>query len=356
MEATTKGKPTIFMGSSGSESAKAVLQEIVKALAEVAETNEWSRPEVLEMNAQAGDSVLKRTQECDFGLFLLTPDDIVISKRDDIPNAVLKPRANVILEMGMFFGSLGKERVFVVVNTEKGDLMPSDFKGDNIKPYSDTASLVEATHQIANLIKQRGFRSPTHKHRKTVLDDLTQLANLAKLPALTREPGFLAATRIITDPHENYAIAKGMITRGITNRMLMYETTNSDNEPHYEQHLLDTIRAHKPTEGTPLLRRIISSNVMNDDVVAFERTVSETPSLNWVTHRRSDEWQHDLLVNKPQRQDGGTPEALIGIAARSQRDWLAIHITATAAVECLAATCASEDESKRGGTVQCKEP
>jgi predicted nucleotide-binding protein len=69
----------------------------------------------------------------DFGVFVFSPDDLV-SKRDVTRRA---PRDNIILEVGMSIGRLGRDRTFVVVPRDVDIEMPTDLQGLANVVYSE---------------------------------------------------------------------------------------------------------------------------------------------------------------------------------------------------------------------------
>ena len=74
------------------------------------------------------DDLISQVKECDFAAFVFGPDDKIHSR--DKNHAA--PRDNIVLEMGLFIGKLGRERVFMI-KEHKADLkIPSDLVG--IKP------------------------------------------------------------------------------------------------------------------------------------------------------------------------------------------------------------------------------
>lgn len=77
-----------------------------------------------------------------FALVLLTPDDIGHPK-DQPENASLRARQNVILELGLFLGALGRSRVCALY---KGDDMeiPTDYQGVIYVPMDGSWQLVVA--------------------------------------------------------------------------------------------------------------------------------------------------------------------------------------------------------------------
>jgi predicted nucleotide-binding protein len=92
---------------------------------------------ILNEQASAGRTIIEKLEhygDVDFAVVLLTPDDVGAA-RDDA--ATLRPRArqNVVLELGLFIGRLGRAHVCAL---HKGDLeLPSDFVGVVYVPMDD---------------------------------------------------------------------------------------------------------------------------------------------------------------------------------------------------------------------------
>ncbi len=71
------------------------------------------------------DDLLKQVNEGDFALFVFGPDDRVASRNEEYQ----APRDNVVLEMGLFMGKIGRRRTFML-KEQKSDLkIPSDLLG-----------------------------------------------------------------------------------------------------------------------------------------------------------------------------------------------------------------------------------
>jgi hypothetical protein len=79
---------------------------------------------------------LQATKQFSFGLFILTPDDVIVSRKEK----QLSSRDNVIFELGMFLGALGKDRVFAVAqeNLDGSGMIkiPSDLFGVHVGRFS----------------------------------------------------------------------------------------------------------------------------------------------------------------------------------------------------------------------------
>jgi hypothetical protein len=99
----------------------------------------------------------------DFGIFLFAPDDIAII-REKHYEAV---RDNVVFEIGMFIGALGRERTFLIAPRDVAELrLPSDLLGLTFAGYDPDrsdgnlrAALGPACNQIAKLLKAEGNRA-----------------------------------------------------------------------------------------------------------------------------------------------------------------------------------------------------
>jgi hypothetical protein len=59
----------------------------------------------------------------DFGVFIATADDLTLTNN----KMVIEPRDNVILEMALFCGAMGRDKSFLLV--EDGIKLPTDFNG-----------------------------------------------------------------------------------------------------------------------------------------------------------------------------------------------------------------------------------
>lgn len=123
-------KRKLFIGSS-SESLK--IAEQVKAsidekCSEWLETKLWNENGIFQLNASTLECLVKKARLYDYGVFIADADDITL-KRDEIKDST---RDNVIFEAGLFMGTLGKDRAFVITSVD----LPSDFNGATIIPFS----------------------------------------------------------------------------------------------------------------------------------------------------------------------------------------------------------------------------
>jgi Predicted nucleotide-binding protein containing TIR-like domain/Histidine-specific methyltransferase, SAM-dependent len=106
------------------------------------------------------DGIDEHLQEADFAVFILADDDVAIIRGKEAK----VPRDNVILELGMSLGSLGRERTFILTpsGTEKDVHKPSDLLGITVVQYTiqDTVEDTMSTpsERIWKEVQKRGRR------------------------------------------------------------------------------------------------------------------------------------------------------------------------------------------------------
>src|SRR6266498_905480 len=122
----TDPKPKVFVASSSSPTslkyARAIQDEFAYELEIVIWTQGIFRP-----SHTALDSLLRKLDVYDFGIFVFTPEDVVRMLGREDENKVA--RDNVVFELGLFIGRLGKERNFIVVPRGKDLRLPTDLVG-----------------------------------------------------------------------------------------------------------------------------------------------------------------------------------------------------------------------------------
>lgn len=149
-------KSRIFIGSSveGLSIAYAIQQNLLHD----AETTVWDQG-VFELSGTTIESLTKTLSGSDFGIFVFSPDDIVKIRGKESPSV----RDNVLFEMGLFIGRLGRDRVFFILPEGADIHIPSDLLGitpGRYDPNRSDGSMQAATgpvsHQIRLQIKALG--------------------------------------------------------------------------------------------------------------------------------------------------------------------------------------------------------
>lgn len=133
-------KPSVFVGSSkeGLPIAKAVQFR----LAEISTTEIWNEG-AFGLTYGTLESLVQILDRFDFAILVLTPDDLIAS-RGAQQNA---PRDNLLLEVGLFMGKLGRARTFVMYPRNRDLKLPSDLAGVALAHFDepdDPSKLVTA--------------------------------------------------------------------------------------------------------------------------------------------------------------------------------------------------------------------
>jgi hypothetical protein len=126
-------KPYVFIGSS--KEGHPVAEAIQQNLEFCSEPQIWSQGG-FGLSGGTLESLVKKLDEIDFAVLVLTPDDIVESRGEARP----APRDNVLFELGLFVGGLGRERTFMVCDRSVELKLPSDLAGITRATYEPPQS------------------------------------------------------------------------------------------------------------------------------------------------------------------------------------------------------------------------
>lgn len=152
-------RPRVFIGSSteGLEIARAVQA----ALYYDAEPILWCQG-VFGLSGGTLETLVAECGNFDFAVFVLTADDLV-RKQKQRGNA---PRDNVLFELGLFMGHIGRERTFFIHCRTDDLLLPTDLAGVTSASYIPPseprylhAALSVATSPVLSAIRTIGRRS-----------------------------------------------------------------------------------------------------------------------------------------------------------------------------------------------------
>src|SRR6266487_6870765 len=93
--------PKVFVGSSSE--AKNIADGFCRALIEDATMIRWWQANDFKPMQSTLDGLWEASARYDFGIFILTPDDQIVSRDEEGYSA----RDNVLFELGLFLGRLG---------------------------------------------------------------------------------------------------------------------------------------------------------------------------------------------------------------------------------------------------------
>ena len=163
-----KSNAKIFIGSS-SEGLK-IVGDIKVFLEGKVKVDVWNES-LFRVNNNYLSELMDITKEYDFAIFVLTPDDVVNSRT----KTILSPRDNVLFEMGLFLGKLGKQRTFIVYDRLDEVKIPSDLFGISLSSYSSqkedySKSLIGCCSELLSNILNKGVRI---KESENLLTHLT---------------------------------------------------------------------------------------------------------------------------------------------------------------------------------------
>ncbi|MGB4849334.1 MAG: TIR domain-containing protein [Saprospiraceae bacterium] len=133
-------KPKIFIGSSAE--GLTVAYAVQQNLTHDAEITVWDQG-VFELSQTSIESLVSILEKSDFAIFVFSPDDITKIRKKEF----LTVRDNVIFELGLFIGKLGRTRTFIVMPDKPLFHIPSDLLG--ITPGKYDASRSDGSYQAA---------------------------------------------------------------------------------------------------------------------------------------------------------------------------------------------------------------
>ena len=160
--------PSVFIGSS--TEGLDVAREVELQLQRDAITTIW-KDGVFGLGSGTLESLMTVLEQFDFAVMVLSPDDLVESRSQ----AYASPRDNVIFELGLFMGRLGRGRVFIVHEQDANLKLPSDLAGVAVSPYRRrdnlSAALSPTSTPIIKAIRALGFsQQRTHQQIRRLED------------------------------------------------------------------------------------------------------------------------------------------------------------------------------------------
>jgi hypothetical protein len=137
-------KPRIFLGSSGKQ--RDLLEALTRGLEDIAQVEPWTTS--FNPGTTTLGRLLELSHEVDFAAFVFAQDDWTTNSSaasDPTETGQASPRDNVVFEAGLFGGTLGMRRTFIL--HANGAKLPSDLLGLTCVRYSEATSEAELINQ-----------------------------------------------------------------------------------------------------------------------------------------------------------------------------------------------------------------
>jgi hypothetical protein len=150
-------KPKVFIGSSSERLA--IARAIKQGLRREAEAAVWDEGVFSAWNSTL-DDLLRAPDTYDFGVFVFAADDLTTMRHEQRPTV----RDNVVFELGLFMGKLGKARsVWVVPSVQTTPHIPTDLTGIkylqfDIQMENREAAAGYVCNDIRTMIEEQGLR------------------------------------------------------------------------------------------------------------------------------------------------------------------------------------------------------
>lgn len=152
---TPRSEPAVFIGSSseGLGIAESIHKSLLKRRCV---PKLWSEG-VFECSYTAIETLIQIAKNIDCAIIVLSPDDVTNSRK----KAAQAPRDNIVFELGLFMGAIGRERTFIVAPRGIALKIPTDLLGVTQLKYDNrrnflSSSLKPLIKEIDRLIANRG--------------------------------------------------------------------------------------------------------------------------------------------------------------------------------------------------------
>jgi len=181
-------KPRIFLGSSGKQ--EKLLQALTRGLEDVAHVEPWTTS--FNPGTTTLERLLELTRGVDFAAFVFARDDWTTNSppaSDPSAAGQAAPRDNVVFEAGLFGGTLGMRRTFIL--HARGSKLPSDLLGLTCVRYD--ATTVAETRVMCEKLR----KAIENEGRVARIEGLWWQFSLTERSA--REPSAVSLLRISRD-------------------------------------------------------------------------------------------------------------------------------------------------------------
>lgn len=151
-------KPVLFIGSASESLAVAEHVRDTLLVGETIDARLWNDGGIFGPSRTPLEELMKQVEVADFALLVCGADDKVTSRGDEKD----APRDNVIFEMGLFIGRIGRDRVFILNDRDANLKLPSDLTGHTPITYRHDedepldVALSSACDELRRCIDDRG--------------------------------------------------------------------------------------------------------------------------------------------------------------------------------------------------------
>jgi O-acetyl-ADP-ribose deacetylase (regulator of RNase III) len=210
-----------------------VAQAIHANLESAAEVTVWSQ-ETARASSTILEDLLRILEQMDYGIFVFSPDDHAVVRGQTQPAV----RDNVILELGLFLGRLGRDRAFALRPRRMELHIPSDLLGWTQVEYdgerSDgnwTAATATACRHLAQIIQREGPRTgkplprldanlaQTWRSELPPADNILAERDVGTASFLVLIDDILnARTDVIVTSDDNHFTARGGVSKAVRQR------------------------------------------------------------------------------------------------------------------------------------------
>lgn len=154
------------------------------------------------LGSNALDDLVEKSSAVDFAVFVFTPDDVATIRKE----ATQVVRDNVLFELGLFIGALGKERCYVVRPRGVDMHLPSDLIGVTTADYATDrpdGDLASALNAACKLIKDEIARhgSISKELPSAVANNQRRVANPPHYELNRVDLGFLGECAVSRTSH-----------------------------------------------------------------------------------------------------------------------------------------------------------
>ena len=145
-------KSRIFIGSSSE--GLSIARKMQASLSEQFVVEIWNQSTVFGLGTHTLEALENAVKEYEFGIFVFSPDDELVS-RGEKKNVA---RDNVIFELGLFIGKLGRKRAYIIKPIGSAIVLPTDLAAVTTATYDPAntnlaAALEPACEMIRGAVK-----------------------------------------------------------------------------------------------------------------------------------------------------------------------------------------------------------